>query len=120
MQADGLWLIGVGAFLLTVVGLAAAPLRLHLQFGGLGDRRGDRLAFSGTGLGLITTAAGSVLVAAGSSPSLGFAIATAAILVAVGWLLAELARAFALGGPPHGRSDEPPLQPGSRPARPGG
>jgi hypothetical protein len=87
MQADGLWLIGVGAFLLTVVGLAAAPLRLHLQFGGLGDRRSDRLAVAGTGLGLTTTAAGSVLVAAGSSPSLGFALATSAILAAVGWLL---------------------------------
>lgn len=87
MQADGLWLIGVGAFLLATVGLLAAPLRLHLQFGGLGDGRGDRLAFAGTGLGLIATAAGSVLVAAGSSPALGFVIATGVGLVLSGWLL---------------------------------
>jgi len=87
MQADGLWLVGIGAFLLAIVGLSAAPLRLHLQFGGLGDRRGDRLAFAGTGLGLIATAAGSVLVAAGSSPALGFAIATVMGLAVIGWLL---------------------------------
>lgn len=87
MQADGLWLIGVGAFLLAIVGLAATPLRLHLQAGGLGDGRGDRLAFTGAGLGLIAAAAGSVLVAVGSSPALGFAIATGAALVAIGWLL---------------------------------
>lgn len=87
MQADGLWLIGVGAFLLAAVGLTAAPLRLHLQFGGLGDRRGDRLAFAGTGLGLVATATGSVLVALGSPPGLGFAIATVLALATIGWLL---------------------------------
>lgn len=87
MQADGLWLIGVGAFLLAAVGLTAAPLRLHLQFGALGDRRGDRLAFAGTGLGLVATATGSVLVAVGSAPGLGFAIATVLALATIGWLL---------------------------------
>jgi hypothetical protein len=87
MQADGLWLIGVGAFLLAAVGLAAAPLRLHLQFGGLGDRRSDRLAFAGTGVGLLSTATGSVLVAAGSSPAVAFVLATVATLIVVAWAL---------------------------------
>ena len=87
MQADGLWLIGVGAFLLAAVGLTAAPLRLHMRFGGLGDRRGDRLAFAGAGMGLIATATGSVLVAAGSAPGVGFAVATLLALAAIGWLL---------------------------------
>lgn len=87
MQADGLWLIGVGAFLLAAVGLTAAPLRLHLQFGGLGDRRRDRLAFAGTGVGLIATATGSVLVAVGSAPGVAFAIAAVLALAAISWLL---------------------------------
>lgn len=87
MQADGLWLIGVGAFVLAVVGLVAAPLRLHLQFGGLGDGRRDRLAFAGAGLGLLSTAAGSVLLAASSSPAVAFVIATVATLIVVAWVL---------------------------------
>ena len=73
--------------LLTVVGLVAAPLRLHLQFGGLGDSRQDRLAFTGTGLGLLATAVGSVLVAVGSTPATMFIIVSVGFLAAIAWLL---------------------------------
>jgi hypothetical protein len=87
LQADGLWLIGIGALLLTVVGIATRPLRLHLQFGSLGDERRDRLAFAGTVLGLAATAIGSVLVAIGSTPAVWFIIATTAGLLLMGWIV---------------------------------
>ena len=87
MQADGLWLVGIGAFLLACVGLATAPLRLHLQFGGMGDTRRDRVAFACTGVGLIATAAGSLMVAIGSSPTVQFATLSVLAIVASCWLL---------------------------------
>lgn len=87
VQTDGLWLIGIGALMLAIVGVLSAPLRLHLQFSGLGDRRSDRLVFAGTGLGLLATSAGSILVAVGSTPASTFIVTTMLILAAVGWLL---------------------------------
>lgn len=48
VRTDGPWLIGIGALLLAAVGLAVRPLRLHLQFGGLAEKRTDRIAFTAT------------------------------------------------------------------------
>lgn len=87
IATDGLWLIGLGAFLVVLVALIPRPPRLHLQFRGQGDERVDRVSTSVTTAGLLATAAGSVLVAVGSTPSAWFMIATIIAVVLSTWLL---------------------------------
>lgn len=87
VTTEGLWLIGVGAFLVAIITLSGSPPRLHLQFAALGDERKDRLVSSGTAIGLATTAVGSALVAIGSEPAVWFVAVSAATLVVFGWLL---------------------------------
>jgi hypothetical protein len=73
LQTDGLWLVGTGAFVLVAAGIWASPaLRLHLTVAGSGDSRRERMAFAGTVIGGLSTAVGSVLVAASSLLSLLF------------------------------------------------
>ncbi len=93
VTVDGLWLIGIGALLVVSVALTATPPRLHLQFGGLGDQRKDRLAPSIATTGLIATAAGSVLVSVGSVPAIGFVGGVVVALGIMAWgLLARQVR----------------------------
>lgn len=87
MESAGLWLVGIGALLLALVGLAGGQVRLALTFGGAGDRRIDRVKFAVSGAGLLATAAGSALIAISSMPSLGFVIATIAALVVIVYVL---------------------------------
>lgn len=93
IATDGLWLIGLGAFLVAVTALTTQPPRLHLQFGGLGDQRKDRLASAITTTGLLATAAGSILVAVGSTPAGWFiAVAFGALLMSAWGLMARQVR----------------------------
>jgi hypothetical protein len=95
IATDGLWLIGLGAFVVVLVALIPRAPRLHLQFGGQGDDRIDRVAYSMTTTGLLATATGSVLVAIGSTPSVRFVAATVIALVVSIWvLLAQQIRAL--------------------------
>jgi hypothetical protein len=87
IATDGLWLIGVGAFLVVTVALSTQPPRLHLQFGGLGDRRRDRLTSSIATTGLLATSAGSILVAIGDTPSAWFLAGALGTTVLIMWLL---------------------------------
>lgn len=87
VATDGLWLIGVGAFVVVLVALVPRPPRLNLRFGGQGDERTDRVASSATATGLLATAAGSVLVAIGSAPSVRFIVTVVAALGLLMWLL---------------------------------
>ncbi len=85
VTADGLWLIGIGAFLVVIVALTATPPRLHLQFGALGDQRKDRLASSIAATGLIATAVGSVLVSVGAAPAVWFVGGVTLALGVIAW-----------------------------------
>jgi hypothetical protein len=87
IATDGLWLIGLGAFVVVAVALLPWPPRLNLRFGGQGDGRIDRVASAATTSGLLATAAGSVLVAIGSTPSVRFIATTVVALGLSMWLL---------------------------------
>lgn len=86
-ESAGLWLIGIGALLVALVGLSAGRVRLALTFEGSGDQRADRVKFAVSGAGLVSTAAGSVLIAVSSTPNAKFAAATIAALLLVAYLL---------------------------------
>jgi hypothetical protein len=83
-----LWLVGIGAFILVAAGGWASPaLRLHLEFAGSGDSRRERMAFAGTIVGGLSTAAGSLLVAGSNLPSVWFWLGTIVLMATVGYVL---------------------------------
>ena len=86
-ESAGLWLIGIGALLLALVGFAGGRVRLALTFSGSGDQRPDRLKFAISGAGLLSTATGSLLIAISSIPSAPFLVGTIAALVFVIYVL---------------------------------
>jgi hypothetical protein len=90
-ERDGLWLIGVGAF------LAAVSLLRQGSSGGLGGRpggpagtRADRIAFAIGLTGALSVALGSIDVAVEALPSLGLVVLTTVIAVVLIWLFAAL------------------------------
>jgi hypothetical protein len=87
IATDGLWLIGLGAFLVVVVALLPRSPRLDRQFGGQGEERADRLASSVATTGLLATAVGSILLAIGSTPSIRFIAASVTALTLSMWVL---------------------------------
>lgn len=87
METEGLWLVGIGALLLALVGLAGGRVRVALTFGGDGDRRVDRLKFAVSGAGLMSTALGSALIAISSVPSVEFVVTTIVTLLLIMYVL---------------------------------
>jgi hypothetical protein len=88
IQAVGVWLVGVGAAILAAVGLlAVGPPRLNMMATASGDTRLDRLRHAISGAGLLAGAAGSVLLAVSSVPTVQVAGSTVAGIAAVIYLL---------------------------------
>lgn len=86
-ESAGLWLIGLGALMVAVVGLAGNGVRLGLAFEGSEDGRADRLKFAISEAGLLTTAVGSVLIAISSSATAQFVLLTLLLTVVVIYML---------------------------------